>query len=212
VIDAHQMLAFGIAAAILIMIPGPSVVFVIGRALSYGRAVALASVLGNCLGLLVITALVSLGLGVVVVDSILVFSVVKYAGAAYLVYLGLRAVQRRRDFSAGELGEGPRLSRGQAVRQGFVVGVSNPKVFMIIGALLPQFVDRGAGHVQVQMLLLGLLAAGIGLTTDSVWALVASRARGWSTSSRRRGETLGLVGGLSMVGLGVALAFGRPPD
>ena len=206
-----QAITFAIAAGILIVIPGPSVVFVVGRGLSYGRGVALASVLGNALGLLLIVALVSVGLGVVVADSIVVFTVVKYVGAAYLCYLGVRAIQHRSGFRMESV-DGPGLSRRSAVRQGFVVGVSNPKAYMIIGALLPQFVDRAAGHVQLQMLLLGLLAVLIGLTTDSLWAVAASRVRGWFTRTPRRGEVLGAVGGVSMIGLGVALAVGQRPE
>ena len=86
------------------------------------------------------------------------------------------------------------------------MGVSNPKGFMIFAALLPQFVDRGAGQVQGQMLLLGLVAVVIGLLSDSVWALAASRVRSWFTASPRRGEVIGAVGGVSMIGLGAALA------
>jgi threonine/homoserine/homoserine lactone efflux protein len=211
VIGTDQLIAFGIAAAILIVIPGPSVIFVIGRALAYGRSVALASVIGNTLGLVVIALLVAVGLGVVVSESILVFTILKYAGAAYLVYLGIRAIQHRRGFQDADLVSGPAVSRGRAVRQGFVVGVSNPKAFMIFGALLPQFVDRAAGHVQLQMLVLGLLAAAVGVTTDSIWAVAAARVRSWFTRSARRGESLGAVGGVSMIGLGVALAAGEGP-
>jgi threonine/homoserine/homoserine lactone efflux protein len=211
VIGTDQLLAFGIAAGILIIIPGPSVLFAIGRALSYGRSVALASVLGNTLGLVVIAVLVAVGLGVVVAGSVVVFTVVKLVGAAYLVYLGVQAIRRRRGFEAADLAEGPVLTRRSAIRQGFVVGVSNPKAFMIFGALLPQFVDRAAGHVQLQMLILGLLAAAIGVTTDSIWALAAARVRTWFTRTPRRGKTLGAVGGVSMIGLGVALAAGDRP-
>ncbi|HET9500873.1 MAG TPA: LysE family translocator [Marmoricola sp.] len=209
-VSHEQVLAFGVAALILIAIPGPSVVFVIGRALAHGRGVALASVAGNSLGLLTIAVLVALGLGVVVQESVLVFSVLKYVGAAYLVWLGIDAVRRRREvgFDPGMLAGAPALSRGRAIRQGYVVGASNPKGFLILGAVLPQFVDRAAGHVQVQMLLLGLLAFGIGLVSDSLWAVVAAQLRQWFGRSRRRGETLGAVGGVSMIGLGVGLALG----
>lgn len=208
---SDALVAFGIAAAILIAIPGPSVVFVVGRALSYGRPVALASVLGNTLGLLVIVALVSVGLGVVVADSIVVFTILKYAGALYLVYLGVQAVRHRRGFHEQADPDGPALTRGRAIRQGFVVGVSNPKAFMILGALLPQFVDRDAGQVQLQMFVLGLEAATIGILSDATWALAASHVRTWFTRSPGRGEAIGAVGGVSMIGLGVALAVsGRP--
>lgn len=210
-VGADQLLAFGLAAAILIAIPGPSVVFVVGRALAYGRPVALASVLGNTLGLLVIVVLVSLGLGALVADSILVFSIIKYAGAAYLVYLGVRAVQHRRGFQEADL-VGPALTRARAIRQGFVVGVSNPKGFLIFGALLPQFVDRGSGQIALQMLVLGGEALVIGLVSDAVWALAASQVRGWFTRSPRRGEVIGAIGGVSMIGLGAALAVGGRPE
>ena len=208
-----QILTFGLAAFVLIVIPGPSVVFVIGRALAYGRGVALASVAGNSLGLLTIVVLVALGLGVVVQESIAVFNVLKLLGAAYLVYLGIEAVRHRKEFLAHDPADpaagGGRaaMSRGRAIRQGYVVGVTNPKAYLILAAVLPQFVDRGAGHVQVQLLLLGLLAFVIGMVSDSAWAIVASQLRSWFIRSPRRGEAVGAVGGLSMIGLGVGLAL-----
>jgi threonine/homoserine/homoserine lactone efflux protein len=209
VLTPDQVLAFGVAALILIAIPGPSVVFVIGRALAYGRGVALASVVGNSLGLLTIVFLVALGLGVVVEESIVVFQVLKLAGAAYLVYLGVEAVRHRKEFLRPD--QGPTSSRTmtwrRAIRQGYVVGVSNPKAYMILAAVLPQFVDRGTGHVQLQLLLLGLLAFVIGLVSDSTWALVASQLRQWFVRTPRRGEAVGAVGGASMIGLGVGLAL-----
>jgi threonine/homoserine/homoserine lactone efflux protein len=213
VISLDQFLTFGLAALIIIVIPGPSVVFTIGRALAYGRRVALATVVGNTLGLLTIVALVALGLGVVVQESIVVFTVLKLAGAAYLVWLGVEAVRRRKEFLAGDGAEliGTPMTWTRAVRQGYVVGASNPKGFMMLAAVLPQFVDRGEGHVQLQMLILGLLATTIGLLSDSVWALIASQLRLWFNRSPRRGEAMGTVGGVSMIGLGVGLAvIGEP--
>lgn len=208
-ITLDQVLAFGLAALVLIAIPGPSVVFVIGRALAYGRGVALATVLGNSLGLLTIVVLVALGLGVVVQESMVVFQVLKLVGAAYLVYLGWEAFRHRREFLGHDLAtgaHGPTMTWRRAIRQGYVVGVSNPKAYLILAAVLPQFVDRGAGHVQLQLLLLGLLAFGIGMVSDSTWAIVASQLRSWFLRSPRRGAALGAVGGLSMIGLGVGLA------
>jgi threonine/homoserine/homoserine lactone efflux protein len=208
VLTPDQVLAFGVAALILIAIPGPSVVFVIGRALAYGRGVGLASVVGNSLGLLTIVFLVALGLGVVVEESVVVFQVLKLAGAAYLVYLGVEALRHRKRFLTQDQGAaaGRAMTWRRAIRQGYVVGVSNPKAFMIIGALLPQFVLPAAGHVATQLLLLGLVAVVIGLVSDSVWAVVASRVRDWFTSSPKRGEAIGVVGGTSMIGLGISLA------
>lgn len=205
-ITSGQLLAFGLAAFVLIAIPGPSVVFVIGRALVYGRAVALATVVGNSLGLLVIIVAVALGLGVVVAESIVVFTVIKLAGAVYLVWLGVQALRHRADFTSVDVGDDRSLPVGRAVRQGFVVGVTNPKAFMIFGAVLPQFLDRGAGHLALQMLLLGLVGFVIGLLSDGLWALIASRLREWFASSPRRGRAVGTTGGVSMIGLGVGLA------
>jgi len=209
VLTPDQVIAFGVAALILIAIPGPSVVFVIGRALAYGRGVALASVVGNSLGLLTIVFLVALGLGVVVEESIVVFQVLKLAGAAYLVYLGVEAVRHRKEFLTQDqsASAGKAMTWRRAIRQGYVVGVSNPKAYMILAAVLPQFVDRAIGHVQLQLLLLGLLAFVIGLVSDSTWALVASQLRQWFVRSPRRGEAVGAVGGASMIGLGVGLAL-----
>ena len=141
VVTLDQVLTFGLAAFILIVIPGPSVVFVIGRALAYGQGVALASVIGNSIGLFVVMSLVAFGLGAVVAESILVFMVLKIAGAAYLVWLGVQALRHRRGLHVEDGPVRVPLSTRAAVRQGFVVGVSNPKGFMIFAALLPQFVD-----------------------------------------------------------------------
>ena len=207
-ITADQFLAFGLAAFILIAIPGPSVVFTIGRALAYGRAVALATVVGNTLGLLTVVILVAFGLGVIVEESIVIFMILKFAGAAYLVWLGIQAIRHRKAFSVKNASAGgfPVLTWPKVIRQGYIVGVSNPKAFMIIGAVLPQFIDRGNGHVQAQMLLLGLIAVTIGLLSDSLWAVIASQLRTWFNASPRRGEAMGAVGGTSMIGLGVGLA------
>ena len=213
-ITLDQILTFGLAALIIIVIPGPSVVFTIGRALAYGRGVALATVVGNTLGLVTIVLLVALGLGVVVQESILVFTVLKLGGAAYLVWLGFEAVRRRKEFlsnDAAEVLRGTPMTWARAIRQGYVVGASNPKGYMMLAAVLPQFVDRGEGHVQLQMLLLGLLATTIGLLSDSLWAVIASQLRTWFNRSPRRGEAMGAVGGVSMIGLGVGLAVSGEP-
>lgn len=211
-VTTHQMLGFGLAAFILIAIPGPSVVFAISRALAYGRAVALATVLGNSLGLLVVLVLVSVGLGAIVSKSIVVFTVLKFAGAAYLVWLGVQAIRHRKGISVDGAEVAISMTLPRALRQGFVVGFSNPKAFLIFAALLPQFLDRSEGHLQVQMLLLGLLAFVIGLCSDTAWAITASQLRTWFNASPGRGRKLGAIGGFSMIGLGVAIAATGRPD
>jgi threonine/homoserine/homoserine lactone efflux protein len=205
-LSVDQLLGFGLAALVLIVIPGPSVVFAISRAVVYGRRVALASVLGNTAGLFVVMTLVALGLGLIVAQSIVVFTVLKLAGAGFLVWLGIQAFRHRRLIQVGDGSRAP-LSWRQAVRQGFVVGVSNPKAFMIFAAVLPPFVSADRGPIPLQMFLLGLLAVVIGLVCDSAWALAAARARAWFAASPRRGHAFGAVGGSSMVALGVGMAL-----
>lgn len=206
-VGPDQLLGFGVAALVLIVIPGPSVVFVVGRAVSYGHRVALASVVGNSLGLFLVMALVAVGLGAIVAESIVVFTVIKLAGAAYLVWLGVQALRHRREMQVDTAAERTPLSWRTAIRQGFVVGISNPKGFLIFAALLPPFVDPDRATVPVQMLLLGSLAVALGLLCDTVWALAAGQARAWFTGSARRGRALGAIGGTSMIGLGIGMAL-----
>ena len=154
-VTAHQLLGFGLVALVLIAIPGPSVVFTVGRALAYGRATALATVLGNSLGLLVVLVLVAFGLGNLVATSDTAFAVLKYGGAAYLVWLGIEAFRKRAPIEVSVEQGARTIPLGRALRQGFAVGFSNPKAYVIFGAVLPQFIDRTGDHETVQMLLLG---------------------------------------------------------
>jgi threonine/homoserine/homoserine lactone efflux protein len=210
-VTLHQVLAFGLVALVVIAIPGPSVVFTIGRALTYGRAVALLTVVGNSFGLLAALVLVTIGLGEVVATSDAVYEVVKVAGALYLVLLGVQALRHRHGIEVtGE--SGPPLRPDRALRQGFLVGFTNPKGYVMFVVLLPQFLDRDRGPYAVQMLLLGLVAFAIGLCSDSLWAVLASQLRRWFNASPKRGRRLGTVGGMSMIGLGVAVAVGGRPD
>ncbi len=205
-VSADGLLGFALASFILIAIPGPSVLFVVGRALAHGRATALATVAGNAVGVYVVAACVALGVGALGERSAVVFHLVKTAGALYLVWLGIQAIRHRRDSSAVAAGGHVPHSRWRAARQGFVVGVANPKAFIIFAAVLPQFVDASGGPVPVQMLLLSCVAFVIALASDSVWAITASSVRSWFEGSARRSEMVAGVGGLSMVGLGVSIA------
>ncbi len=212
-VTAEQVGAFAVAALILIAIPGPSVLFVVGRALAHGRRTALASVLGNELGLLAAAVCVALGVGSVVARSTTVFTAVKLVGAVYLVWLGVQAIRHRGALGAAGTPAG-RPVRGDwhAARQGFVVGVTNPKTFVILASVLPQFVDRGAGHVPLQMLELGLVAVAIALVCDSIWSVSAAGARDWFARSPARTRLVGGAGGASMIGLGVTMAVSGRPD
>jgi threonine/homoserine/homoserine lactone efflux protein len=207
--SSGNVLAFALTSLVLIAIPGPGVLFVVGRALAYGRRTALATVCGHVAGNYTMAACVALGIGALVQRSVAVFTAIKLAGALYLIWLGVQAVRQRRELAAAlDASQRPRSAR-RAVREGFTVGVTNPKALILFGAILPQFVDRSAGHVQVQMLLLALVSVVIGVVCDSLWALSASAVRAWFARSARRTELVGGAGGLAMIGLGLTIALAR---
>ncbi|MFJ7159261.1 LysE family translocator [Streptomyces sp. NPDC101118] len=211
--DPHQLLAFCAVTFVLVVIPGPSVLFIVGRALAHGRRAALASVLGNWLGSYLLVVAVALGVGTLVERSVLLFTAVKLAGAGYLVWLGVKAVRAnwgRRAALAHALAEHAPAARetgfARQVREGFLVGATNPKSIVFFSAMLPQFVDRQAGGVVAQMLLLGLAGTLLALLTDVTWGLAASAARDWFGRSPRRMRAVGGTGGLAMIGLGATVA------
>ncbi|WP_413809997.1 LysE family translocator [Streptomyces sp. OE57] len=205
-VSIDRLLAFAAMSFLLIVIPGPSVLFVVGRALAQGRRAALTTVVGNTLGAYALVVAVALGVGSVVERSDLVFTALKLVGAAYLVYLGVKAVRQRRSLQAAFTGDGPAHGGLRTLWEGFAVGVANPKTIVFFAAVLPQFVDREQGHVVPQMLLLGLVFNAIAVVSDSVWGLAAATARTWFARSPRRLAMVGGAGGLSMIGLGVTVA------
>ncbi len=211
-VSASNLAAFALASFVIIVIPGPSVLFVITRGVVLGRRAALATVLGNCAGVYVQVAAVALGVGVVVQRSAAVYNTVKLVGAAYLVYLGVRTFQRRRSLALALGAPVTPKSDRRILREGFVVGVTNPKAAVFFAAILPQFTDPSLGHVPLQMLLLGVVFVAIALVLDGIWALVAGTARERLAASPKRLEAIGGAGGVVLVGLGVGLAVsGRKP-
>ncbi len=205
-VSGGQLAAFAVASFVLIVIPGPGVLFVIGRALAHGRAVALASVAGHAAGNWVVAVCVALGVGTIVERSAAVFTAIRLVGAAYLIWLGIQAFRWRHALADVFTEAAAPRGGAQAVREGFVVGVTNPKAVILFAAVLPQFVNRAAGHVPVQMLLLSMISIVIGLASDSCWGLAASTVRAWFARSPRRLSLVGGVGGLAIIGLGVTLA------
>ncbi|HWV50653.1 MAG TPA: LysE family translocator [Microbacterium sp.] len=202
----EALLAFALASLILIAIPGPSVLFVIGRSLSLGRSGGLWSVLGNELGALIPIAAVAFGVGSIVAQSIALFTVVKLLGASYLAYLGIQAIRHRREGLEDAAEAAPRRVSSRAVlRQGFIVGATNPKTIVFFVAALPQFVDFHAGAVPLQMMTLGLVFTVIAFACDATWALLAGSARAWFARSPRRLSTIRATGGGMMIGLGGTL-------
>jgi threonine/homoserine/homoserine lactone efflux protein len=207
VVSGEQVAGFAVTCLIVIAIPGPSVLLVIGRALAHGRRTALASVAGNAAGVQVVAISVALGIGTLVQRSDLVFTVVKLAGAGYLVWLGVKAIRHRRALADVMLVAAAPRSGWKAAAEGFTVGVANPKAYVLFAAVLPQFANQAAGHVPLQLLLLSLVSLPIGLISDATWGLAASGVRSWFARSPRRLELVGGLGGLAIVGLGVALAL-----
>ena len=205
-VSSERLAAFAAASFLLIVVPGPSVLFVIGRALAQGRRAALTTVVGNTVGAYVLVAAVALGVGSVVERSVLLFTVLKLAGAAYLVFLGVKAWRDRGALRAPFTDGAPAPGGRRTFWEGFAVGVSNPKTIVFFAAVLPQFADPGRGRVVVQMLLLGLVFNVMAVVCDSVWGLVAAGARDWFASSPGRLAVVGGAGGLAMIGLGVTVA------
>ncbi len=203
-----QVLAFAAVSAILIAIPGPSVLFTVGRALTAGRRAAMFTVLGNEVGELAQVVAVAFGVGALIERSAQIFTVVKWCGAAYLVYLGVQAIRHRRSMAEALAARVPPVRPLRAVGDGFLVGATNPKTIVFLAIALPEFTARTAGHlpVQTQMLILGALFPAIALVLDSVWAAAAGTARQWLTGSPRRLALIGGAGGLAMIGLGVSVA------
>lgn len=229
-ITTETLVAFAATAFLVIAIPGPSVLFVISRALEHGRRGALITAGANSAGATVGLLTVALGLGTLIGTSVAVFTGLKWAGAIFLVYLGLKAIRDRNKglptaadapassasplttasagFSGGSLVAVPLRAR-VLMRQGFVVGMLNPKSALAMGAILPQFVDPARGSAIAQMLVLGLVFTVIALSSDGTYALLASALRQWFAKSVMRIQRLRVAGGTMMMGLGVAMAVSR---
>ncbi|MQA95073.1 MAG: LysE family translocator [Streptosporangiales bacterium] len=206
-VSTTHLVALLLTAFIFIVVPGPSVLFTVGRALSIGRRGALLTVLGNTLGVFVQVIAVAVGVGALVESSVLAFTVLKLAGAAYLIYLGVQAVRHRKALG-GLLDEHKAAARPhRIISDGFVVGITNPKSIVFLPAVLPQFVDPGLGHVPLQMMIVGAVFPLIALVSDSAWALAAGTARAWFARSPRRLALIGGAGGFVMIGFGLNLAI-----
>ena len=219
------LLSFLAAALVIIVIPGPTVLFVVGQSLSHGRRSGLTSVLGSSVGIIPMIVAVAFGVGTIVAQSVVIFTIVKILGAGYLVYLGIQGIRHRR--SGNEVPEDPAailsadadveassfvpagrtLTYRSMFMQGFIVGISNPKTIIFFVAALPQFVSLEAGHVPLQMIVLGLLFQGLALFSDGSWAFVAGTARSWFARSPRRMSRIRGIGGGMLIGLGGTLAF-----
>jgi threonine/homoserine/homoserine lactone efflux protein len=206
-LPASHLIAFGLVSFVLIVVPGPNVLFVISRSLMLGRAAGVGTAFGGQLGVYAQVAAVAFGVGALVARSVALFSVIKLAGAVYLGYLGVQAIRHRRALSAALQVPAERKTIARIIGDGIAVGVTNPKSIVFFAAVLPQFADPSAGHVPGQMLLLGAVFMAIAVVCDSSYALVAGTARAWLARSPRRLELVGGSGGLVMIGIGASLAL-----
>ena len=203
-----HILAFAAVVSVVIAIPGPSVLFTISRALTVGRRAALLTVAGNEIGLCVQVVAVAFGVGAVLERSAQILTVVKFAGAAYLLFLGVQAIRHRTSMAEALAAQLQPVTPLRAIRDGFVVGVANPKTIVFFVVVLPEFTSRAPGHLPApaQMLILGALFPVIALVLDSAWAALADTARRWLVRSPRRLAMIGGTGGLVMIGLGISVA------
>lgn len=189
---------------IIILAPGPSVLFVIARAISWGRKVAVLTVAGNVAGSFVLSSLVALGLGPILDRWQLAYLAVQWGGGLYLIYLGIDAIRKRSEHAADMTNQGPRIPTiTQSIRDGFWVGVLNPKAIVFFAAVLPQFVDIDGGHVTAQLLFMGLVFCILAFISDSTWGLLAGTARQWLATDAKRLERLRAAGGSVMILLGI---------
>jgi threonine/homoserine/homoserine lactone efflux protein len=203
--SAANILGFTLLAIVIIVVPGPGVLFAVGRALVLGTKPALLSVLGNALGVGVQIVVVALGLGVLIQSSPEAFFVIRLAGALMIGYLGIRAILHRR--KSLEDGADKPHSRSTILKESVVVGLTNAKTLVFFLAALPSFVSVEDGSPIIQMLQLGLIFSIIGIASDSVYAIAAGRARDWLATSEQRLATFRGLGGLALTLLGVYMLY-----
>ncbi len=200
------LLLFAAASAVLVAVPGPAVVYIVTRGVAQGRSAGIVSALGIETGALVHVAAAVAGLSALVASSATAFAVVKYAGAAYLVFLGIQKLRARGELALGDVRP---ESNARLFRQGVIVNALNPKVAVFFLAFLPQFVDPGRGAVALQIALLGVLFVAIAMALDCGWALAAGAVGERLRRSIGVRRWLDRVSGMTYVGLGAAAALSR---
>lgn len=203
--EAPTLVLFSLAALALLVVPGPAVLYIVARSIDQGRSAGFASVAGVHAGSLVHIGAAALGLSAILVSSATAFNAIKYAGAAYLIVLGIRTIRAR---SAPISTEAPiRQPLGRVFRQGMIVNVLNPKTALFFFAFLPQFVSVSQGSVAKQILMLGLLFIALGLVSDGAYALLAAKVGAALKGNPRFVARRNLLSGSIYVALGVLTAF-----
>ncbi len=193
-----------IATILIILAPGPSVLFTIARAIAWGRVAAIATVIGNAVGMFLVSVLVALGIGPLLQRSEILYNGIQWAGGAYLIYLGYAAIAASKvDAADMQKTVGDKPSFFTSVRNGFWVGVLNPKSVVFFAAILPQFIDQEKNNVTAQLLLLGAIFALIALISDGSYGLLAGTIRQWLAGDVKRLIFMRLTGGVVMIALGI---------
>jgi threonine/homoserine/homoserine lactone efflux protein len=199
------LLIFVSAAALLLAIPGPAVFYIVGRSIGHSRNAGLASALGIGVGTLIHTAAAAVGLSALLVSSATAFSIVKYLGAAYLIYIGVQKLRRDESFDAPP--DAPRTTLTRVFAQGIVVNVLNPKTALFFFAFLPQFIEQARGHVATQILSLGVLFACMGTASDCLWAIFSGSVAGRLRNNQRWMRNERSVSSGILISLAVATAL-----
>jgi threonine/homoserine/homoserine lactone efflux protein len=195
-----------VAAMVIILAPGPSVLFVIARAIAWGRKTAVFTVAGNVTGAFALSTLVAVGLGPILQRSDLAYAAIQWGGSLYLMYLGVEAIRQRKIHAEDMRNQGdaaPGIAR--SMRDGFWVGALNPKGLVFYAAVLPQFVDRDRGNVALQLIFLGAVFSILAFISDGTWGLLAGTARQWLATDAKRLEKLRATGGIVMIILGISV-------
>lgn len=193
-----------VAAIVIILAPGPSVLFAIARAISWGRATAIATVAGNAFGMFTLSVLVAFGLGPILQRSEIAFLAVQILGGLYLIYLGIEAIWHSKVEAADMVTQGDiRPSQLRSMRDGFWVGALNPKGLVFFAAILPQFLDRDGSNLTFQLLLMGATFALLAFVGDGTWGILAGTVRNAMASTPSRLVLMRRIGGVVMILLGV---------
>jgi threonine/homoserine/homoserine lactone efflux protein len=205
-VPSHSSLALFLSTAVVLLaIPGPAVTYIVGRSVGQGRVAGVISALGIAVGTLVHVAAALLGLSALLMSSAIAFGIVKYLGAAYLIYLGVQKLRREDSFAVPGISAETNLT--SVFSQGIVVNVLNPKTALFFFAFLPQFVDTSSGKVAGQIFFLGTLFAAMGVFSDTLWALLAGTvAHSLRRHSRWTQAPRYLSGGI-LISLGLATAL-----
>ena len=200
------MTQFVLASVAIILVPGPSVMFVIARAVAWGRITALLTALGNALGMLLLSVFIAVGLGPLLQRYDLLLIVVQVLGGMYLIHLGIDAWRHRQEHADDMVKiEEVKPSNYQILRQGFTVGALNPKALVFFSAVFPQFVDPDVGSITIQLLIFGAIFTALALILDGTWGVLVGSSRDWFVTSRNRLVFLRTVGAVVMMALGVGV-------